>query len=260
MSTISAVPSRCFISVISHGHADMIIEGGCLKLLAAHNCTVVLKDNKPQRKLQEHCAEFGIHYIVDRPMGFGANNNYIFTWCQQKLGMKDEDHFMVLNPDVFIEPSVVSALLLHVVQYKYPLVAINLYNDQGFTLYDKGIRRFPTVSSFAISFLLQKNNSIYDKSQITQDTEVEWAAGSFLLFSVRCFRELGGFDTQYHMYCEDLDICWRARRELGIKVVYLPQFKALHLAQMRSRSFFSRHFIWHATSALRFCLKQALNR
>jgi len=238
----------------------MIIAGGCLKLLAAHNYTVILKDNKPQRELQDHCAEFGIHYLVDRPMGFGTNNNYIFTWCQQELGMRDDDHFLVMNPDVFIEPSVLEALLSHVEQQAYPLVAINLYTDQSFTLYDKGIRRFPTIYSFAVSFLVQKNDSIYDKDQITQDTEVEWAAGSFLLFSAKCYRELGGFDAGYYMYCEDLDICWRARRELGIKVVYLPQFKALHLAQMRSRSFFSRHFMWHVTSALRFCLKQALNR
>ncbi|ASL82229.1 dTDP-Rha:alpha-D-GlcNAc-pyrophosphate polyprenol, alpha-3-L-rhamnosyltransferase [Serratia marcescens] len=253
-------PCRCFISVISHGHGSMIIADGCLKLLASKNYIVVLKDNKPQRELQEYCQDSGIHYLVDQPMGFGANNNYIFTWCQQELGMRDEDRFLVLNPDVFIEPTVLAALLSHAEHNSYPIVAINLFNDKNFTFYDKGIRHFPTISSFVVSFLVQKNKSIYDKNKITQDTEVEWAAGSFLLFSAQCYRELGGFDTRYYMYCEDLDICWRARRELGINVVYLPQFKALHLAQMRSRSLFSKHFIWHVTSALRFCLKQALNR
>ncbi|EKT56062.1 glycosyl transferase family protein [Providencia burhodogranariea DSM 19968] len=238
----------------------MIIAGGCLELLVSHNYTVVLKDNKPQRELQEYCAKSGIHYLVDQPMGFGANNNCVFNWCQKELGMRDEDRFLVLNPDVIIEPSVLAALLLHAELHAYPLVAINLFNDRDFTLYDNGIRRFPTISNFAISFLLQKNNTNYDKSKITQDTEVEWAAGSFLLFTAKYYRELGGFDTRYYMYCEDLDICWRARRKLKVNVVYLPQFKALHLAQMRSRSLFSKHFIWHATSALRFCLKQALNK
>lgn len=248
----------CFISVISHGHGDMIIKGRCLEQLVSHNYTVVLKDNKPQCELQEYCAKFGIHYLADQPMGFGANNNYIFTWCQKELGMRDEDRFLVLNPDVLIESSVLTALLSHAKQHAYPLVAINLYNDRELTLYDNGICRFPSISSFIISFLLQKNNNHYNKKKITEDTEVEWAAGSFLLFTAKCYRELDGFDTRYYMYCEDLDICWRARKELKINVVYLPQFKALHFAQMRSRVLFSKHFIWHTTSAIRFCLKQML--
>ena len=90
-------PCRCFISVISHGHGNMIIDEGCLKLLASNNYIVVLKDNKPQRELQEYCQESGIHYLVDQPMGFGANNNYIFTWCQQELGMRDGDRFWCLT-------------------------------------------------------------------------------------------------------------------------------------------------------------------
>ena len=55
---------------------------------------------------------------------------------------------------------------------------------------------------------------------------VDWAAGSFLLFKASLFRKLGGFDPGYFMYCEDIDICWRAQKLFNQQLLFNPNIKA----------------------------------
>jgi hypothetical protein len=85
---------------------------------------------------------------------------------------------------------------------------------------------------------------------------VDWAAGSFLLFRSGMYTELNGFDTSYFMYCEDIDICWRAKVKVKSPVVYLPHIKALHYAKHANRNVFSKHFYWHVKGVLRFLAKK----
>jgi hypothetical protein len=42
------------------------------------------------------------------------------------------------------------------------------------------------------------------------------------------FEKLGGFDEQFFMYGEDLDLCWRVR-ESGMQVWYHPEIRVIHL-------------------------------
>ena len=41
------------------------------------------------------------------------------------------------------------------------------------------------------------------------------------------FRQLGGFDTRYFVYGEDLDLCHRAAR-LGVRTIHVPAARAVH--------------------------------
>jgi len=97
-----------------------------------------------------------------------------------------------------------------------------------------------------------KNNTIIDKTVIDTPTFVDWSAGSFLMFRVDLYRKLHGFNQRYFMYCEDVDICWRAKTLYAERVLFVPDLKAMHQAQFNNRRFFSRHFFWHVSSAFRF--------
>lgn len=57
--------------------------------------------------------------------------------------------------------------------------------------------------------------------------EVEWATGAALAFRRECWAQLGGFDTAYPMYFEDVDACLRAR-QLGWRVWYEPRCTLVH--------------------------------
>jgi GT2 family glycosyltransferase len=71
---------------------------------------------------------------------------------------------------------------------------------------------------------------------------------------VNTYRALKGFDEGYFMYCEDIDICYRAK-QLATDILYFQDIKAVHLAQHSNRRVFSKHFFWHLKSIARFLLK-----
>jgi hypothetical protein len=57
--------------------------------------------------------------------------------------------------------------------------------------------------------------------------EIDLCISHFMLVRQRLFREIGGWDEDFFLYGEDVDLCWRAKAA-GYSVMYLPQFGALH--------------------------------
>ena len=56
---------------------------------------------------------------------------------------------------------------------------------------------------------------------------VDWVYGTFMAVRRDLFRQLGGFDTRFFLYGEDLDLCWRAAR-LGARTIHVPAARAVH--------------------------------
>ena len=130
--------------------------------------------------------------------------------------------------------------------------AFNLFRDNEFLTYDNSVRRFPSFLDFSRSYLGLGNKTFVNKDEVHENAFVDWAAGSLLMFDADTYRRLTGFNEEYFMYCEDVDICWRALKLFGVRVFYMPRAKAIHHAQFNNRRFFSKHFFWHIQSALRF--------
>lgn len=242
-----------FISVVSHGHSSLIHELRSLNQLC-EEFIVVVKSNKAGDDFSDLASHDNVYWINEAyGMGFGKNNNLVFSFCKQELGMKEEDYFVVFNPDIHMETSQLSKLICLMDNEKTKVSAINLYKDKQQRVYDNSIRTFPSLLQFVKSFLGFRNDSILDKSKISERTMIDWAAGSFLAFTVEHYKSLGGFDESYFMYCEDIDICFRSNKA-GEPVVYYPQVHAYHLAKHANRKLFSKHFLWHVSSVIRFLL------
>ncbi|EEG32209.1 glycosyltransferase, group 2 family protein [[Clostridium] methylpentosum DSM 5476] len=60
-----------------------------------------------------------------------------------------------------------------------------------------------------------------------QTSEVDSVSGAFLMISKSVFDQIGGFDEDYFMYGEDLDLCYRVKM-LGYKVVYYADVSMTH--------------------------------
>ncbi|GHW69390.1 glycosyl transferase family 2 [Vibrio cholerae] len=245
---------QVFIGVVSHGHGKLIKELSCLAHLSK-TFNVVIKSNMMGDSLEELISDNNQAHWLDSQYGrgFAENNNIIFKHCIESLGMTDEDIFVVLNPDVVIKGDELSVLTRRMSEHDIKMSCINLYKDIDYTFYDNSIRHFPTLKQFIKSFLLGKNDSIIDKSFIDEPLEVDWAAGSFLAFKSGHYKSLGGFDDKYFMYCEDIDICYRSKKN-GVHLMYFPDVKAIHLAQHKNRNILSKHFYWHIKSVIRFLL------
>lgn len=238
-----------FISVISHGHAEIIKKLDCLALLSnVFNVVIKCNKNGDAESLSDYVNCRNIHIINEAyGLGFGKNNNYVFDYCLKYLGMNEHDYFIVLNPDVKIELKTLKNLIKVMDAENSRLASINLYKNSEMTIFDNSVRKFPSVIDFFSSFVFKKNSVKYDKEMLSVPTNVEWAAGSFLAFKVSHYALLNGFSDKYFMYCEDIDICYRSHL-YNVPVRYYPEIKAIHFAKHANRSIFSKHFWWHVSS------------
>lgn len=250
-----------FVSVVSHGHADLIKEINCLASLA-QKFNVVVKCNKPGdgEALKSYCQENNITLLDESyGLGFGENNNYIYRHCENNMNLNADDYFIVLNPDLYIAAEQIAQLIENMQHDGALFGSINLFKNEEKTIYDNSIRKFPSLKDFLSSYILGVNKCIIDKSTITSPVNVDWTAGSFMAVKASHYKQLSGFNERYFMYCEDIDMCYRSWLA-GVPVVYYPDIHALHFAKHANRSIFSRHFVWHMTSIFRFLAFKSSHR
>jgi len=234
----------------------MIIDNNELSSITEHY-QVIIKSNTPASiKLNQHCEKHNITLIdSDYNLGFGANNNFVFNYVSTHLNLKDNDFFLVMNPDVVITLASINTLIKKAQKNKSSISTINLYRDQSFTEYDQSIKRFPSILTPLKAKMSKVRKDTYNKDIINTPTIIDWAAGSFLLFKASIYRELNGFDESFFMYFEDVDLAKRAKAK-NIALTYFPNIKAIHFASYQNRNIFSKSFRWYITSLLRYHLKQ----
>ncbi|MBC3884279.1 glycosyltransferase family protein [Undibacterium griseum] len=242
------------VAIISHGHEDLLISSQLGGLLDAQDdLHLWIKDNQPSARLKAYCLQHGISYTNASPgLGFGANNNFLFRQIQNSVGLKVKDVFVVMNPDIAIEPAVLRQLVHDMQQDAFPLATLNLYKDHEFTTPDANVRLFPDWLSPLRMAIVKSLTQPYDKSRLPATTHVDWASGAFLAFDAAHYEQLQGFDDRYFMYFEDVDICYRSYLKLGKGVRYYPHLKAVHFAAHKNRSVLSPHANWFIRSFLKF--------
>lgn len=90
------------------------------------------------------------------------------------------------------------------------------------------------------AFDILRNNLGYIKSKRfwfqEKNREIAWASGAALAVSREIFEKCGGFDENFFMYFEDVDLCKQIRK-MGKKIILLPHIWILHIGgQSKSSS------------------------
>ncbi|MCG7587628.1 glycosyltransferase family 2 protein, partial [Photobacterium sp. OFAV2-7] len=197
--------STLYVSVVNHNNDSMLINNGVLANLAKI-FNVVLKSNTPAtEKLTQYCIDNKITLLdTDYGLGFGSNNNFVHQHCINHLNMKGNDFFLVLNPDVLIDNLDIIKLLDQATIDGSSISTINLYCDEKKSIPEQSIKKFPRMLGPLKGLFQKKRSDAYDKNKISDPTNVDWAAGSFLLFKSEIYQRLNGFDEKFFMYFEDV--------------------------------------------------------
>ncbi len=239
-----------YISVISHHQEDLVMENfkDFPEKLDRFNIKLSIMDNTGSDKLKQFCDEKGYFYYCDGvTRGFGHNHNKMF----QLLDPKENDIFIICNPDITVAADQLEGLLKNFVDSGTDIGAPRSYLDKESGFLDYPDRYFPYLANFLISIVTGKR--LHYGPNDDQEYP-EWFSGSFILFKPAVFRELGGFDEGFHMYCEDIDLCYRAKQK-GYKLKLDTRYHIEHHSQMASRKLLSKSIWWHMKSAFRFSLK-----
>lgn len=236
------------VSIVSHGQAFLVAS---LLSDIAKKCTleleVVLTLNIPEAlPFNIQGWPFALRVLRnDTPKGFGANHNAAF-------GRTVAPFFCVLNPDIRIESDPMPALLSVFADSSVGVVAPRIVNPLGAV--EDSARVFPTPAGIIRKALFGSSGARF--SENGKIFHPDWVAGMFMMFRADVFRALGGFDDNYFLYYEDVDLCWRLVRR-GLRPAVLPGVQAIHDARRSSHRNF-RYLAWHARSMMRFFVKRAM--
>lgn len=223
---------RVAVSVVSHGHGPMVqrLLDQLARYCAATVTQVIVTHNVAEPPLQGRTWPFEVTLVQPtQPLGYSANHNAAFKHCKA-------DFFCVLNPDIdLLGADPFPDLCRQAGQAATGLAYPRQLNEAGDVLDFQ--RETPTPWALLRRYTLG-----------TPEARVDWVNGAFMLFPSGVFRRLGGFDSTFHMYCEDVDVCLRLRRQgLALRPAGVD---VLHLTR-RSSHRNARHLVWHVTSLLR---------
>ena len=147
---------------------------------------------------------------------------------------------LVMNPDVVVCPGFVDRLCAAAVELHdadcagapVGIVGFRLRNRDGTLQLSAGL--FPSLARMLLGLLRPRPRRKYQRLRDDSRQPVPWVTGSCLLVRRACMRQLGGFDEDYFLYYEDVDLCRRARAA-GWSVCYEPAIEAVHLDPLQNR-------------------------
>jgi hypothetical protein len=192
----------------------------------------------------------------ERPLSFAANAN---------VGTANTAHELVLiaNPDAIPDPGAVGVLRAFVESHPHCGVAgpKMLYSDGS---WQASRRSFPTVGATLVRrtplrmlfppLRWQRRHYLLDERP-GEPVPADTMLGAFLLMRREMLDEIGGWDPGFRMYCEDIDLNYRAARA-GWERWYVPAAVVRHeYAAVIDKRFLTRHTLWHARAMLRFLRK-----
>lgn len=161
-------------------------------------------------------------------LGFAKSNNLAF---QTAAG----EFVLFLNPDTEIVGPAIN--VLHSALKSLPnagAVGGKLLNTDG-TVQTSCIQAFPTILNQILNAeilrRLTPRAGIWDMKALFDSagnaSEVDMISGACLMIRQTVFRKIGQFNTEYFMYVEDLDLCYRLRK-LGFANYYIGEAVIVH--------------------------------
>jgi GT2 family glycosyltransferase len=149
-------------------------------------------------------------------VGFGAGQNRLM----REAFARGADVYIAANPDGVLHPDAITALM------------------QMMQAHDR--RALIEAVQFPV-----EHPRIYDP--LTMETG--WASGACLAIPRAVFEATNGFDEAFFMYCEDVDLSWRARA-LGFAVLTCPRALFLHAVRDRGTNVATLRMILNSTVIL----------
>jgi GT2 family glycosyltransferase len=145
--------------------------------------------------------------------------------------------FLLLNPDVsvddrFVENVLTSTARFAALEPRPGIVGFRLHDQDG--SWQRSTGEFPTLARTFFRLLLPRARRKYNSPPADRASQVPWVTGCCMLMRRDCFEQLGGFDSDYFLYYEDVDLCRRAR-QAGWSVWYEPSIKVTHHHPLHGR-------------------------
>lgn len=132
----------------------------------------------------------------------------------QAAELTDARYLLLLNADLYPAPGFLELLHERIDDIEFEtadrigIIGFRLTNADGTP--QGSVGKFPTLWRLVTGLLRSRAARKYIPVPRDRPTEVPWVTGACVLVRRECFDALGGFDTRFFMYYEDVDLCRRA--------------------------------------------------
>ena len=229
------------IIVVSYNTRNLLDE--CLQSIYARGCDlafeVLVVDNASTDGSAEmvHLNHPQVRLIENAEnMGFGRANNLAASQARGR-------HLLLLNSDAFLLEDTPGHLVRFLDEHAQAGAVGPLILGTDGRPQSKTFGNLPTARTLANHRLLLSRvfprsrffAGIYTERPWDRVMEVGWVSGVCLAVRRAAFEQVGGFDSRYFMYVEDLDLC-RRLQDAGWKVYRLQDYAVKHHGQASAAS------------------------
>lgn len=197
----------------------------------------------------------GVRVLEVENRGFGAAMN---AGVEASVG----DVVLLLNADTWATHGAVEQLVRCLEDdQQNAIVGPRLLNPDGSL--QRSVRGFPTpwrlvTEYFFLRWFAPRSralNAFYGGGfDHRSRQEAEFLVGAVLLARRRAFEEAGGFDTDFFMFNEEVDLCYRLTRA-GWRIVFCPEAEFTHVGGASTQPVWSSMYREQLRSHLRFLTK-----
>lgn len=190
----------------------------------------VIDNNSKDHSAAMVQTEFSTVHLIsnDTNLGFGQANN-------QAIKHSHAPYILILNPDTVVLQDSLSTMVDFLEQTPDAgAIGCQLLNRDRTLQYS--LRTFPTIftpftENSDINWL-PLVRSLYNRYRLynwSHDSviEVDQPMGAAMMVRRSVIETIGAFDEDYHMFFEDVDLCYRIKRN-GWKIFYIPYAQIVH--------------------------------
>lgn len=168
-------------------------------------------DDDERRAVSALCTSNEWVLVESDNAGFGAGMNAGVAAAEQH----GADHVLLLNPDAWIDPAAVDELVRRSAEDPRALISPVIERPDG-TIWFRGA-----------SLDLHRGRTVSRPPVASASGERFWLTAACLMTSVEAWRLLGGFDEEYFLYWEDVDLSARAEAA-GLRLEVCDDLLAVH--------------------------------
>lgn len=193
---------------------------------------LVLVDNGNNESTRQNLSQFVSQHANVRLLQ-GHGNIGFARACNYGAQIAEGDFFLFINPDAILSQSSARRMVECGMELKAPWIVGGLLRNADGTE-QRGSRRnrlnlWSAITTFTGLHKLPSLSSLHREDQPLPNLAepMPVVSGAFLMTDATSFEILGGFDEDYFLHVEDIDICERARRAGG-EVYFQPKSVAMH--------------------------------
>lgn len=205
---------------------------------------IVIDNDSPDKKLPEVEKEINrenTHFFyLNENLGFGGGCNYGFSKSSGK-------YICFLNPDTIINENIFAPIIklfeedntIGIIGPKqqtkrpffdfsagfYPNIFFELFNLAGIGVFFEG---------FVVSLYAGINKH--------KNLKVDWILGASIFIRSEIFKMINGFDKDYFMFFEEVDLCKRVS-DRGYKIIYIPSLSIRHIGSVSGKKDYTLYTI-----------------